>query len=392
MAKALPRGVREKNGSYEARAVVNGIRINLYGTDLNELMEEFEKAKENARDTLDYRKTRITLNEWFEEWFSEVKQHRVKETSIAPMKNNFKRTFGFYIGSMKLKDIKPLDVQRALNAMEQNQVSHSAMREALGRLRECLDFALGNQLIKVNPCLIVEVPWTFKQSKEEIALTQEEQDNFLSEMEDSWYKEMFYIMFLTGMRIGEVGGLKWKDVDFKNNCININRSLSCNYIDGVKKIMLTTPKTHNSYRTIPFMGEAREMFLAQKEKQDALRKKLGSRYRGKGEFSDLVFCTTMGSPILRYHAEKECKKVVKEINETEAYEAARENRVPVVFEDVYPHAIRHTFCSRCFESDIKPKIVQALMGHQHYSTTIEIYTHVTQLKFDEEVKKFGRAL
>ena len=194
------------------------------------------------------------------------------------------------------------------------------------------------------------------------------------------------------MTKAEVGGLKWKDVDFKNNCININRSLSCNYIDGVKKIMLTTPKTHNSYRTIPFMGEAREMFLAQKEKQDVLRKKLGSRYRGKGEFSDLVFCTTMGSPILRYHAEKECKKVVKEINETEAYEAARENRVPVVFEDVYPHAIRHTFCSRCFESDIKPKIVQALMGHQHYSTTIEIYTHVTQLKFDEEVKKFGRAL
>ena len=47
MAKALPRGVREKNGSYQARAVVNGIRINLYGTDLNELMEEFEKAKEN---------------------------------------------------------------------------------------------------------------------------------------------------------------------------------------------------------------------------------------------------------------------------------------------------------------------------------------------------------
>ena len=61
MAKALPRGVREKNGSYEARAVVNGIRINLYGTDLNELMEEFEKAKENARDTLDYRKTSYLL-------------------------------------------------------------------------------------------------------------------------------------------------------------------------------------------------------------------------------------------------------------------------------------------------------------------------------------------
>ena len=49
----------------------------------------------------------------------------------------------------------------------------------------------------------IEVPWTFKQSKEEIALTQEEQDNFLSEMEDSWYKEMFYFMCLTGVRVGD---------------------------------------------------------------------------------------------------------------------------------------------------------------------------------------------
>ena len=88
MAKALPRGIREKNGSFEARAVVNGIKINLYGADLNTLIEDFEKAKESARETLDYKKTKITLNEWFEEWFTEVKQHRVKETSIAPMKNN----------------------------------------------------------------------------------------------------------------------------------------------------------------------------------------------------------------------------------------------------------------------------------------------------------------
>ena len=63
----------------------------------------------------------------------------------------------------------------------------------------------------------IEVPWTFKQSKEEIALTQEEQDNFLSEMEDSWYKEMFYFMCLTGVRVGELGGMKWSDIDFKSS-------------------------------------------------------------------------------------------------------------------------------------------------------------------------------
>ena len=71
----------------------------------------------------------------------------------------------------------------------------------------------------------IEVPWTFKQSKEEIALTQEEQDNFLSEMEDSWYKEMFYFMCLTGVRVGELGGMKWSDIDFKKKVVHVRRSL-----------------------------------------------------------------------------------------------------------------------------------------------------------------------
>lgn len=199
-------------------------------------------------------------------------------------------------------------------------------------------------------------------------------------------------MFLTGMRIGEVGGLKWSDVDFENQCIYIKRSLSCQYEHGEKKMRLTTPKTHNSYRTIPFMGEAEEMFKAQKKKQDKIKKELGKRYRSDGEFADLVFTTSMGSPVLRYHAEKEIKKVVKAINERESFESVRENRPPVKFDDMYPHAIRHTFCSRCFENDMNPKVVQALMGHQHYSTTIDIYTHVTNTKFEDEIAKFGNAI
>ncbi len=63
---------------------------------------------------------------------------------------------------------------------------------------------------------------------------------------------MFYIMFLTGMRVGEVGGLMWKDVDFENKCININRSLSCQYEYGEKKVRLLPPKTQNSYRPFHF--------------------------------------------------------------------------------------------------------------------------------------------
>lgn len=54
-----------------------------------------------------------------------------------------------------------------------------------------------------------------------------------------------------------------------------------------------------------------------------------------------------------------------------------------------PHALRHTFCSRCFEKGIKPKVVQQLMGHAHYSTTIDIYTHITESTMEEELAKFS---
>lgn len=373
------------------RAMVNGVKISLYGSDLGKLLEEFESAKKQAKNSSDYKRIEMTLNEWFEEWFSSVKAHKVKETSVSPMKNNFKRTFGFYIGNMKLKDIKPMDVQRALNAMEETGVPNSAMREALGRLRECMEFAVGNQLITVNPCLIVEVPWTYKKAKEEIALTQEEQDALLNEVEDSWYREMFYFMCLTGVRVGELGGLKWCDIDMDKQVIFIRRSLSCSYCNGVKKEILVTPKTVNSTRQIPFIGEMEEILKSQKEKQLLLKKELGSRWRGKEEFEDLVFTTGMGSPCSRYIVEKEIKKIILRIREKEAVAAVQENREPKVIRDFHPHTLRHTFATRCFENKMEPKVVQALLGHSSISITLNIYTHVLDNKMEEEIKKFGVA-
>lgn len=391
MAKKLPKGIRENKGTYEARAMVNGVKICLYSSDLDHLIEEFNQAKEKVKNSIDYRKTMITLNEWFEEWFTEVKAHKVKETSIHPMKNNFKRTFGFYIGSKKLKDIKPLDVQRALNTMEQEGISNSAMREALGRLRECMEFAVGNQMIASNPCLIVEVPWTYKKAKEEIALTQEEQNALLNEVEDSWYKEMFYFMCLTGVRVGELGGLQWSDIDFSKKCITIRRSLSCSYCNGKKREMLVSPKTVNSTRQILFLGEMEEVLKSQKEKQKRLKAELGERWRSGEEFSDLVFTTGMGSPCSRYIVDKEVKKVIKRIREKEAVLAVQEQREPKIIRDFHPHTLRHTFATRCFENRMEPKVVQSLLGHSSISITLNIYTHVLDNKMDEEIKKFGVA-
>ncbi len=368
----------------------------LYNFNLKELKVEFENRKEEAKQGVDKKLSNITLDEWFEEWFTRYKVPKIKETSITPMKTKYRANFGRLIGNMKVANIRNMDIQDVINTMQREGRATSSMRDALGRVRECLESAKNNRIISETPCFDITVPWE-NVTKERRCLSQVEQNRFLQQVENNWYKEMFYIMFLTGMRIGEVGGLKWEDVDFKNKCIdnisiNINRSLSCQYESGVKTVRLTAPKTHNSYRKIPFMGEAEEMFLSQKKKQDKIKKELGKRYRSDGEFSDLVFVTSMGSPVFRYHAEKEVKKVVKAINEQEAFDSVREQREPHYFEDLYPHAIRHTFCSRCFQLNMNPKVVQKLMGHQHYSTTIDIYTHVMQDDIDSEVCKLESAI
>ena len=140
------------------------------------------------------------------------------------------------------------------------------------------------------------------------------------------------------------------------------------------------------------MGDVEQMLLDQKKKQKELKKNLGKRYRSEGEFADLVFMTSMGGPIIRNVAEKECNKVVKSINDQEAYLSVKENREPVYMERIYPHAIRHTFCTRCFEVGMDPKIVQKLMGHQHYSTTIDIYTHVIQEDVHKEAQKMTEVM
>ena len=261
--------------------------------------------------------------------------------------------------------------------------------DRIAKAAKCLDFALGNQLIKVNPCLIVEVPWTFKQSKEEIALTQEEQDNFLSEMEDSWYKEMFYFMCLTGVRVGELGGMKWSDIDFKKKVVHVRRSLSCSYYNGEKRMMLVTPKTVNSIREIPFLGEMEEILKAQRKKQNKLKEELGSRWRSTDDLKDLVFTTGMGSPCVRYVVEKEIKKALKRMREKEGVLAVQENREPREIRDFHPHSLRHTFATRCFEKKMEPKVVQRLMGHSSISITLNIYTHVLDNIMEEEIKKFG---
>ena len=172
----------------------------------------------------------------------------------------------------------------------------------------------------------------------------DEQKKFLetAETEYGWYYPMLKVMLLTGMRISEVGGLCWSDIDYDNDVIHIRRALFSQYEYGKKKLHFTTTKTINSVRDIPMMADCKKMLKLQKKNQNKIKKELGKRYRSENEegLSDLVFTSSMGSAATRYNVAPIINKIVKSINLREDYESVKENRKPIYMEQVSPHALR----------------------------------------------------
>jgi integrase len=390
--KDLGKGYSQrKDGRYEARAVINGVKIDIYDMNLSSLKKAFEVAKAIVlRDEKNVRPN-VTLKEWYTEWFEKCKAPTLKsDVSRKTYDRKARNTYIAVIGNKRMEDITQINMQEATKELVDKGYTERTIKEALGVIRECMDIAIVNHIIRANPCTGIKVLDANTQ-KERRVLSHDEQRQFLNEVKNSYYYEAYAILLSTGMRIGEFSGLQWNDVDFENKQIKINRSMQTAYLDGKKIEELTTPKTSNSYRTIPFFGDTEQLFRAWKIKQDFYKQKLGDRWRARPELGDLVFTSTMGSPVTRYVIVHDINKVVQNMNLKEIYAASREGRQPKEFAHLHPHAFRHTFATRCFEKGLDPLFVQSIMGHANYSTTVS-YTHILDDMKQKEVAKVGSFL
>lgn len=390
--KELGKGFSQrKDGRYEARAIINGVKIDIYDMNLAKIKKDFEQEKAKVLREEKNLRPNVTLEEWYKEWFEKCKSPQLKSVvSRKTYDRKARNTYVTILGRKRMKDITQMNVQTATNELIEKGYVERTIREAVGVMRECFDIAIVNHIVTTNPCTGIAVKDANTQHERRV-LTHEEQDIFLNEVRDSYYYEPYCILLLTGMRIGEFSGLQWQDVDFVNKQIYIKRSMTTAYIDGKKIEELTTPKTSNSYRTIPFFGETEELFRNWKKKQNVIRERMGSRWRGNPAHGDLVFTSTVGSPVTRYVIVHDINKVVQNINLKEIYKASSEGRIPKKFEHLHPHAFRHTFATRCFEKGLDPLFVQSIMGHSNYSTTVS-YTHILDDVKSREVAKVGNFL
>ena len=392
--KKEPNLRRRSNGLWEARKQVNGNSVRVSGFDKEQVLAEFDKKVQEAENPI-LISSDITVNAFRNRWFNTFKVPKIKATSVYPMTRRYERTFGERIGKRKLNSITYFDIQEAINGMMSDGIGVTTIKDALGSLRECFESAKNNGLIAINPCFDIILPEK-TDSKQRRFLTVDEQKKFLetAETEYAWYYPMLKVMLLTGMRISEVGGLCWSDVDYENDIIHIRRALYSQYEYGERHLRFTTTKTINSVRDIPMMADCKKMLKLQKKNQDRIKKELGKRYRSEYEegLSDLVFTSSMGSAATRYNVAPIINKIVQSINLQEDYESVQENREPVYMKPVSPHALRRSFCTRCFEADMNIKVVQKIMGHNNYATTANIYTEVMPDKMNEEIELFNSKL
>lgn len=378
---------QRKDGRYEARAVINGVKIDIYNMNLSQLKKEFENEKAKVIRHETSNRSQMFLKEWFDEWFKLYKEPCLKGGAAIKVYNRkIRNTYIRILGDKKIESLTQSDIQTATNQLKEEGYSNRGVREGLSVLTQCIDTAVANRIIISNPCQNVLIKNADIAPKERRVLEHWEQELLLSVAKPELYYELFCIMLLTGMRIGEVGALHWEDVDYTHKYINIKYSIQTAYVDGEKIEAIKSPKTINSYRRIPFFGNVEMLFKSWHKKQAMCKKNAGKNWKYNDLYGNLVFTTTKGTPITRYNFIHELKKVENNMKLVEMTNAIDEKREPRQIRHIHPHAFRHTFATRCFELGLEPIFVQRIMGHADYATTAK-YTHVLSDLLESEVKK-----
>ena len=161
MAKKKYKNISQRtDGRYMARFQINGQAYCLYGKDPAKLFKEMEEMKEKAAlSKIQSSLSRMTLDEWWQEWFEKFKRLMLKtESSAAAYQRQFANSYGCRIGDKLLRDIRQIDIQTCVVDMLEIGRTNKTIREATGILRQCIEAAMANGFMQNNPALGIQIP------------------------------------------------------------------------------------------------------------------------------------------------------------------------------------------------------------------------------------------
>ena len=266
-----------------------------------------------------------------------------------------------------MKDVKPLHCQKILTDMAEEGYKTSTIYQARIAVYNMFEFAKENDIILSNPCKKSVKADMGKPSEKKEALTIDIQKKFLEAIKGSSYENQYRFILQTGLRTGEMIGLRWSDIDFEERTIKIERSMEYRYKVGEWRI--GPPKSKSGHRTIPLTDEAIRILLNQRAKNSKLK-------LIPIEWKDVVFLCKKGTPV---------KNSTYDTGLFKYCDIAGIPRFSM-------HVLRHTFATRCIEAGMKPKTLQQILGHSNIGITMNLYVHITDEEKHREIDLVADAL
>lgn len=369
--------IRERGDSrFEGRITVNGKRKSFYGNTKTEVKN---KAKtyllkiENGFIEPQY----IVFNEYIEYWLKTYKLNRIQPSSYCKLERVYrcqiKNTIGKkYIGNITTKDIQELIDNHANPPNKSNikPLAMSGLKRIYHLLNPCLKRAVSEEIIQKNPCddVILPIEECIQiETKEQFSLSDEDINNFKSVALEKYkgskqYKSrdglILLIILNTGMRMGEMLALEWKDINIKEKTLNINKTMQSDVYDfenhTVVDILKKNAKTSAGKRVLPLNDSTIFSIneLIEYDKYHNIK-------------CDYVCCTRANTRQTSRNLQRSLKRLRERTN------IANRN-------DITLHTLRHTFGSVLIRRGVGIEVVSKLMGHANITITYNKYIHVLQ--------------
>jgi len=379
--RRLRTGERQRpDGIYEFRQHSGGKRRSVYAPTLEELRKLEDKLAADRHDGLRIGSTAVTLNDIYSIW-CEAKRG-LKDNTFQNYKYLYTQFVSPYIGMLKINKIRRSDIKRFYNMMlEEHGLKLSTVDSIHTVLHQVLQLAVDDNYIRQNPAsgAMKELKLSHQyDSEKRKALTVDEQRLLMSFLDKSdqyrHWKPLITVMLGTGLRAGEVTGLRWKDIDLEQGTINVNHTLVFYNRDHRQILAINSTKTPTSKRIIPMIDSVREAFLEEKRNQEEKGVFCTSVIDG---YSDFIFCNRFGEVLNLGVINKALRRIMRDCNE-EVWEKHDSDEMPVLLPRFSCHTFRHTFTTRMCESGMNIKVIQGILGHADISTTMNIYVHITK--------------
>lgn len=297
---------------------------------------------------------KITLGQYLDKWLESHKKS-IEKYSIQSYKERIK-VIKPLLGFIQLRKLTRLHVQefvdKLLYDVEVRGKKGYAPKSVLNAhrvLHKCLENAVKMDLISRNPSDYIELP-KCKNVEVQNILSKDDINYFLKTIEGSDLYLPVFLAVYTGMRLGEILALSWKDIDFNKKAIKVRQAVYA--VQGEKGFK--KPKSDKGSRIIEVSDNV-IVFLKELKNKQKKDRAVVALFKD----NDLLYCCSDGSP--------KRPTTVSQLLIRKAEKAG----IKVTF-----RGLRHTHATLLLELDEHPKVVQERLGHSTIGTTLDIYTHV----------------